>query len=151
MSVTPMQLIRMDHKARFCFVFVFVLFYFVGHIIFPDCGWSLCKRLLLIDHTPFKMGWRSNRNFLGHLFDLAVYGLNCFCMLFFFFFFFLSLIFLRCGVCISPVKQLYKMAKYMYAFIYLMDLIYLNHRYFGYCYVLVSLLSCVFEYVVEAC
>lgn len=85
MSVTPMQLIRMDHKARFCFVFVFVLFYFVGHIIFPGCGWSLCKRLLLIDHTPFKMGWRSNRNFLGHLFDLAVYGLNCFCMLFFFF------------------------------------------------------------------
>lgn len=39
----------------------------------------------------------------------------------------------------------------MYAFIYLTDLIYLNHRYFGYRFVFQSHFSHVFKYVVEAC
>lgn len=41
----------------------------------------------------------------------------------------------------------------MYAFIYLMDLIYLNHRYFGYSDLSFSpnFVLCLFGYVVEAC
>lgn len=68
-SMMPMQLIRMDLEARFFFFFDKISFQAAAVDSMKD--YTFVRRL----HS-LKMGQSSNHDFLGHLFNLAVYGLK---------------------------------------------------------------------------